>query len=317
MTVENKSATKDEFTFSSHSNFTSDSKSGKRTFDGITYSGGLIDNHYFWGDLVFDLENLEVAEKCPALINHEANRRAGFVTSSVVNNDVGIQVFGNMLTNSHAQEVIQDADDGFPWQMSVHIEPGRIDTIETGEVTVNGRVFSAPITVFRNNVIREAGFVAVGADKNTSATVFNRNSKASTSKENIDMNELEKANAEIETLKSKLSTAEAENKTLSEKVAQFSADQRKSEIQQLAKDAGREFSEEDFKQFSAMDSNTFSFMSAQIRASAPTKPGANDGGNEGGLPENMFSHQAQNGMNPGDQGADDLDSKFDQWANRA
>ncbi len=60
-----------------------------------------------------------------------------------------------------------------PWQMSVGIFPDAIEEVQAGSsTTVNGRAVAGRVHVFRKSRVREASFVAVGADSMTSAHVF-------------------------------------------------------------------------------------------------------------------------------------------------
>src|SRR6185503_15427099 len=69
--------------------------------------------------------------------------------------------------------------EGFPWQASVGIDQGSVESVKEGtEVEVNGQKLRGPGTVFRKSTLREASFVALGADPKTSAEAFAANSDA-------------------------------------------------------------------------------------------------------------------------------------------
>ena len=144
-----------------------------RAFSGVAYSGEVIPNHWAWGNLVFDLDTMQLPVKSAALIGHDPNQRAGVVDAFIASHENGLAVSGYLLDNPSGQSVGNEADAGFPWQMSVHIEPSGIDSIGDGNpVTVNGKALAGPLTIFRGGAIREVSFVPVGADGNTSAQVF-------------------------------------------------------------------------------------------------------------------------------------------------
>jgi hypothetical protein len=66
------------------------------------------------------------------------------------------------------------ADEGYPWQLSVHIVPDEIEKVHPNqEVTINGLNLIGPGHIFRKSSIREVSFCAVGADRGTNAVVFN------------------------------------------------------------------------------------------------------------------------------------------------
>jgi hypothetical protein len=45
-----------------------------------------------------------------------------------------------LLSNKYGQEVAQDSDEGYPWQMSVYIDPGSIEEVERGEVVLMAKL---------------------------------------------------------------------------------------------------------------------------------------------------------------------------------
>lgn len=144
----------------------------KRRFSGVAYSGEPIQGHYYWGDVIFDLESMQIDTPLAALLDHDTGRRVGVVTQVSKDNASGLKVEGDLLTNQFGQQVAQDSDEGFPWQMSVYIDPASIEEVERGEVNVNGRTLQAPITIFRGGRIREVSFCALGASQVTILVLF-------------------------------------------------------------------------------------------------------------------------------------------------
>lgn len=147
---------------------------GRRKFSGVAYSGDMISEHWFWGNLVFDVSSTKAAASVPALVEHKSDRIAG---SGQMTFGSDMRIEGLLSAKSpDAKFVADQADEQFPWQMSVFIEPGEIDQIKAGvKFSANGREFTGPATVFRNSMIREVSFTATGADPQTSAQVFTRN----------------------------------------------------------------------------------------------------------------------------------------------
>ncbi len=146
---------------------------GKRQFNSVAYSGKAILNHPFWGNLIFDLDNIRAKADIPILMNHDHEKIVGQGQLSIVDNQVIVN--GSLFSNMEdGQKVAKLADNGFRWQQSVHIEPSVIDKINQGQkAQVNGQTIDGPATIFRNSVIKESSFVALGADSRTSANVFN------------------------------------------------------------------------------------------------------------------------------------------------
>jgi hypothetical protein len=148
--------------------------SGRRKFKALFYSGELIPNHWYWGNLVFDVSTTQANESTGVLLEHDPKAIVGSGKCTFDKNSMSIEGLLSAKTDA-AKHVAEQADEEFPWQMSHFIEPGEIDQIKPGaKVSVNGREFTGPVTIFRQNRIRHVTFCADGADMNTSATVFNR-----------------------------------------------------------------------------------------------------------------------------------------------
>ncbi len=276
----------------------------KRTFSGVAYHGGQIDDHWYWGNLVFDLDNLDLADgKVPMLVEHDRDQRCGFINSHNIG-DAGLSIDGTLLSNEHGTTIANDADEGYPWQMSVSIKPSRVETVESGQVTVNGRTFNAPVTIFRQNTIREVSFCALGADRHTNAQVFNENQGHNKPKgNNVD---LEQAKAKITELEASLSQKSASEQAAKDELAQFKQAKRDSDIEALAAKTGQEFSEDKLTTLKTMDENSFSMFASMLPAK--TEQGK-------GVPEHLFNEQATHGVTVNADGSvDDYENKFAEWS---
>ena len=141
----------------------------RRTFSGIAYSGEPIS---YWGSpMVIDLANLRLPNKCPVLLQHERDKRVGVCTLAIV--DGALHSQGHLLANEDAQALAADADGGFPWQLSVHAEPGAVEEVQAGfSVEVNGRALTGPLVIYRQTRIRELSFTPTGVDYRTEAHVL-------------------------------------------------------------------------------------------------------------------------------------------------
>ena len=287
----------------------------KRTFKGTAYSGGRVDGHWFWGrnGVVFDLEGIEIPTPTPLLEEHFSTSRVGVVKEVGINQN--ITVTGDFLRNVKAREVVDDADDGYPFQMSMFIDPGSVEEVGQGvNVVVNGQTFTGPVAVFRNNRIREFTICSTGADRTTSVNAFS--AKPGTKNqptEDTDVTELEKAQARIQELETKNSELEAQNK-------QFAAAKREAEITALGKDLGKEFSAEDITEMKALDDSAFAFSAKQLRQfSAGTQPPTGQQQQQQ-IPshfQHLFTHQATGGQGGQGQGGNQgsaLDQAFSKFA---
>lgn len=279
-----------------------DSGTGPRRFNGVAYSGGVITGHWYWDAVIFDLSSTRAPDRTPALIEHDRTRRAGFCALN--NTGAAIEVAdGTLLDNTHGREVGDDSRAGFPWQMSVHIDPGRIERVEAGKsVTVNGRAVQGPCTIFRDSLIREVSFVATGADPDTSASAFSRHSPQATEIPAMSGTANTNDSERVAALEAKLAGLEQQF-TASLKTAiadavkpiadQFSAMQaertaagvaaREASIDALAKDLGRTFSADQRKAYAEMSETQFSTVAADLRANRPQ------------LPATAFGHVATQG----------------------
>ena len=251
----------------------------KRTFSGVAYSGELITDHWYWKQVIFDLDSMQIKGRIPALLEHSSYQRAGAIESHSISYESGLTVSGILLSNEFGTQVATDSDDGFPWQMSVRIEPASIDEIQAGNtVTVNGKLLHGPITVFRGGRIREVSFCALGADENTMAVAASHN--PNNPQEDTDVTELEQAKAALQ-------QAETERDNALNELKQFKADKRNDDISALEKELKTQFSAEDKTAYTAMDDSSFSFTAKQLRQFSAKNSPANNG------PSNLFTHQAK------------------------
>ncbi|WHP06769.1 hypothetical protein QLH32_04670 [Acinetobacter corruptisaponis] len=255
----------------------------KRTFSGVAYSGEVITDHWYWKQVIFDLDSMQIKGRIPALLEHSSYQRAGAIESHSISHETGLTVNGILLSNEFGTQVATDSDDGFPWQMSVRIEPSSIDEIQAGNtVTVNGKLLHGPITVFRGGRIREVSFCALGADENTMAVAASHN--PNNPQEDTDVTELEQAKAALQ-------QAETERDNALNELKQFKAEKRNDDISTLEKELKTQFSAEDKAAYTAMDDASFSFTAKQLRQFSGKSSPANNG------PSNLFTHQAKSDGN--------------------
>lgn len=265
----------------------------KRTFTGVAYSGEVITDHWYWDRIIFDLDSMKIKGRIPALLDHSPRQRAGVINEHSINHQQGLVVSGDLMSNEFGTEVARDSDDGFPWQMSVRIEPSSVEEIQAdASVTVNGKVHQGPITVFRGGRIREVSFCALGADDNTSAVAASHKPKKFNQQEDTDVTELEKAQAAQK-------QAEKERDDALAELNKFKADQRAENIASLQKELNTTFSAEDLKSYTDMDDAVFAFTAKQLRQFS-----GKQGSQKQGLPSQLFSHQANGDQGQGGQQGD-------------
>ena len=276
-----------------------DGEKKRRTFDAEVYSGGRIDNHYYWGrsGVVIDLQGLQLKSKIGLVEEHFGGKRVGVATSYEVNTKFSAK--GHFLSNPKAKEIVQDIDEEYPFQMSWWADPESIEEIAPGKtVFVNGQEFTGPIHIFRNVRVHEITICGVGADTQTSVQAFSGKTNPSEPQpEDTDVTELEKAQAKITELTGQVNTLTEQNK-------QFAAAKREAEITALGKDLGKEFSAEDIAEMKTLDESTFAFSAKQLRQFSVTKPPEQKTPGTNPVLAHLFSHQATGG-DGGQQGSGD------------
>ena len=266
----------------------------KRTFSGVAYSGEPITDHWYWDRVIFDLDSMQLKGRIPALLEHRSSQRAGAINTHSIDHQTGLTVSGDLMSNEFGVQVAQDSDDGFPWQMSVRIEPSSIEEIKAdASVFVNGKTHQGPITIFRGGRIREVSFCALGADENTNAVAASHKPKSNQfNKEDTSVTELEQAKAAQAKAEKERDDAQAELK-------KFKSDKREEDIKVLETSLNKQFSAEEKKSYTDMDDATFSFMSQQLKQFSagnqqpPATPQTQQAPGVNPAFAHLFSHQAK------------------------
>jgi len=268
-----------------------------RKFTGIPYSGKPI-RHSYWGVVAFDLSATDAPDPTPVLVEHDRDKRAGFATLDIT--DTHIQISdGTLLNNADGEAVASESDAGFPWQMSIHIQPGSIEEIAAGEtIAVNGNTIHGPASIWRNNLIREVSFTPTGVDSETSAAALSGGATPPINPDNEETRmELEELKQEVADLKASLADEKTAREAAEQKATDATAaldaknrETRLSAVKDMFKDLGRDFSEDAAKPYMDMTTDVFSAVVADMKAAKPQ-------------PSNtLFSSQADNGQNPEEGG---------------
>ena len=145
---------------------------GPGGFKIVGYSGEIIKNHWYWGNLAFDLAGVKFDKpRTPVLEDHFTSQRIGFTTEQSIGEKVTVE--GQFLRNQRAQELASDIKDGFPMQASLFIPPSVVERVEEGaSVEVNGKKLKGPGHVFRKATIKEVSMCVFGADGNTKSAAL-------------------------------------------------------------------------------------------------------------------------------------------------
>lgn len=141
--------------------------------------------------MVVDLDTIDLSQqRIPALYDHWADE------SSIVGQVESMRIEGPNKTppliaegiftprastsaqSDYARAVIERADAGYQWQVSIGGDPASVEEVTAGNsVIVNGRSYAGPVLVARGVVLREISFVVIGADRRTTAVVASGSSK--------------------------------------------------------------------------------------------------------------------------------------------
>ena len=276
---------------------TEDGEKKRRTFDAEVYSGGRIDNHYYWGrsGVVIDLQGLQLKSKIGLVEEHFGGKRVGVATSYDVSNK--FRAKGHFLSNPKAKEIVQDIDEEYPFQMSWWADPESIEEIAPGKtIEVNGQTFTGPLHIFRNVRVHEITICGVGADTQTTIEAFS--GKTQNQPEDTNVTELEIAQAAQK-------QAETERDAAQSELKKFKADKREEDIKALETSLNKQFSAEEKTSYTNMDDSAFSFMSQQLKQfSSGGQPPAGQQQQNTTIPPqlaHLFSHQATGGQG-GQQG---------------
>lgn len=143
----------------------------KRKASMIGYSGGIIKNHWYWGNVAFDISGMSFPKKkYPILRDHNTDRVVGH--SPKPKTDGFKLTFDDvtLVSTKDAEDFSQLSDDGVPFEASIYLQPSSIERVERDEFAdVNGYKFEGPGYIFRKSKFKECSVCLFGADSDTSA----------------------------------------------------------------------------------------------------------------------------------------------------
>lgn len=239
----------------------------------------------FWdGDLVIDLAgefSQKDARAIPILYGHDWDAQLGHATVSRAD-DRGLWLEGVVsVPSKRAQEWIQSAKNGFPWQASLGFVVERGTAVgKNEEVEVNGRVEKGELTVANKIQIWECSVVTFGADDKTQADVeasarFRKDDTMSIKDEKEKKaSELEKERVQASAEELKQAKADAEKAIEELRAARVAENKRIDALEGLAKKYGdRSFLEAAINE--GWDADRFELETlrhARSQAPSPTAP---------------------------------------------
>ena len=136
------------------------------------YTGGPMVVGYYGSPVVIDMAGMKAEAGFPILLNHDPEKIVGHsddVKIGTTTLDLAGVVSG---ATSESAQVVASAKLGFPWKASVGASPDKMEFVGEGVKTqVNGKTYTGPLYVARKSTLGEVSFVAMAADRKTSATV--------------------------------------------------------------------------------------------------------------------------------------------------
>lgn len=140
-------------------------------FEMTAYSGGIIKDHWYWGNVAFDLKGVKIPKGAtPILEEHDITRKIGIAFSySTQDNKLSVSK-ASILKTDAAKEFSSLSEQGFPFQASIRGRPSRIEFVEQDAFSdVNGYKFTGPGHIWREWELKESSVCVFGADANTSS----------------------------------------------------------------------------------------------------------------------------------------------------
>jgi len=205
---------------------------------GTAYGGGIV--NYGGQRIVIDISSTRTPEQCPVLLEHDREKRIGIASLSKDSHHIGLN--GSLLKQSPlAQQIATDAQDGFPFELSIGIFNALSEPLPQGSsATVNGQSVQGPLNIYRNGIIREVSIVTLGADTTTHVAIFNQ--PESTSMElNAALAQISELQGQKDTLSALLNTTQIELKVQTEECARLKAELEKAHRDARLADIQRDF----------------------------------------------------------------------------
>lgn len=157
-----------------HVKFSAASDGTAEEFEMTAYSGGIIKNHFWWGDLAIDLEGMSIPKKkIPILEDHNTSMKIGFATKMSKDNHQLTVADSQFVDTPESIKFRETSSQGFPYEASMYVKPTNIQSLQENETAeVNGYTMKGPGTIFRKSVLKEVSVCTFGYDPNTSSKAF-------------------------------------------------------------------------------------------------------------------------------------------------
>jgi len=140
----------------------------------VAYSGGIIKDHWYWGNLAIDLSGLKFSKpKYPVLEDHDRSRKIAFTKKPDIEENQLVINNGVFVDTIDSEEFQKLSKQGFPYEASIYAIPSVVERLDDdGKTTVNGYTFKGPGTIWRQAEFREVSVCVFGHDANTKSQAF-------------------------------------------------------------------------------------------------------------------------------------------------
>lgn len=138
------------------------------------YSGGVIKNHWWWGNLAIDISGMSFPKKSfPILRDHSTSMIIGH--SPTKTDDNKLQFDDVVLCDTQfTEEFVSLSDQGVPFEASIYAQPTSIERVEEDEVVdVNGYKFKGPGTIGASPHLRNVQSVFSAIPETSSVAMSN------------------------------------------------------------------------------------------------------------------------------------------------
>lgn len=175
-------------------------------FRGVAYSGGVVPNYGWAGDMAINLATLQAPVEVAILRNHDPNQIVGRAKVSCDGNSLTLEDGTFSEVTAAGKEVAGLMAEGQPWALSVGVNAKAQFFEPKRRVECNGQQIDVDC-LLENARLLEVSFVPAGADPNAYAAQMSaRMGLQSPNQEDHDMNELEQARARIAELEAQVAT---------------------------------------------------------------------------------------------------------------
>ena len=142
------------------------------------YSGQVIKDHWYWGNLGISLNGMKFTkDRYPLLQQHDVDTRLAHIGKPVVANNKLMAPEDDVvfLDNDAAKKFLEESSKGFPFQASIYAKPTKVIRLdEDQEHECNGFMVKGPGAVWLESEFKEMSVCVFGADSNTSAAALQR-----------------------------------------------------------------------------------------------------------------------------------------------